>query len=251
MRKLLLSTFLLTLGLHGISQCTPDASLVDGPYGVWPDTTANFAFGALTAPYYQQLNVLIPSDAGQIDPLFTGVPLDSVHFTGIDNLPPGLSVVCASQTGASCTYLADQLGCGVIQGTPTQAGIYPLVLNVTAFINLGGNAVPVTRQFTGYRITISEAVGIAEMPSQALASVKNVPNPFASRTSFEFQMARASEVDIRVFNLLGEELWAQKVQAKAGQNKIPFDGGSLPEGVYLYKVESGKESFTGRMVLNR
>jgi len=58
-------------------------------------------------------------------------------------------------------------------------------------------------------------------------------------------------VKVRVFNLVGEELWMQTVQGKAGLNRVPFESGSMEEGVYLYKVESGKENFTGRMVLYR
>jgi hypothetical protein len=41
------------------------------------------------------------------------------------------------------------------------------------------------------------------------------------------------------------------VQGKIGANRVNFESGSLPEGVYLYKVQSGKDTFTGRMVLNR
>jgi len=58
-------------------------------------------------------------------------------------------------------------------------------------------------------------------------------------------------VRVRVFNLLGDELWSLRSLAKAGLNRVPFEAGAMPEGVYLYKVETGREAFTGRMMVSR
>jgi hypothetical protein len=252
MKKLLLaSVFLASAGLVSAQVCTPNPLYADSLFGVWPDTTTNFGPGIVGEPYFQSLDLIVPEDAGVVNPSFNGVLLDSVKFVGIDGLPPGLSVACASQTAAPCTYLTGQLGCGVIQGTPTTAGVYPLTLNVTAYANLFGTALPIDQAFTGYQIIVTEGVGITEIMGPGLAGVRNVPNPFSTRTSIEFQMARSSEVNVRVFNLLGEELWSQTLQGRVGANRVPFESADLQDGVYLFKVQSGKDTFTGRMVLNR
>jgi hypothetical protein len=251
MKKLLLAFLLAFIGSGAFAQCTPNPMYQDSIFGVWPDTTTNFVSGTVGMPYFQQVDILVPSDAGLVDPQFEGVTLDSVQFTGISGLPPGLAVACNSQTPAACTYLSDQLGCGVIQGTPTQAGVYDFVLEVTAYSNLFGSPVPIPYEFIGYSITITEGMSIVEAPVSLIAGIRNVPNPFASRTAFEFSLARTADVQIKVFNLLGEELWSQKVQGRAGMNKVPFESGTFQEGVYLFKVQTGKESFTGRMVLHR
>jgi hypothetical protein len=143
------------------------------------------------------------------------------------------------------------LGCGLIEGTPTTAGTYPLTLNVVAWFNFfGPQQFPTS--FGGYEIVITEnTTGVLEANIVGLAGVHNVPNPFAGRTSIEFAVARAGEAKVRVFNLLGEELWSQTVATKAGLNKVPFESGDMQDGVYLYKVQSGKDAFTGRMVLHR
>ena len=231
--------------------CTPDPFYQDSLYGIWPDTTTNFVSGNVGSPYEQVLNLIVPEDAGVVDPTFAGVILDSVRFDGVTGLPPGLSVACASQTSAPCTYLTGVLGCGVIQGTPTQEGEYPLTLNVTAYTTLFGNTIPIAQEFGGYHITINGPAAIAETALFGSGSVRTVPNPFSVRTSIEFTMNRSADVRLRVFNLLGEEMWGQRVQGKVGTNRIPFESGSLPDGVYFYKVEGGKETFTGRMVLHR
>lgn len=255
MKQLVLaSLFVATVGSVSAQVCTPNPLYADSLFGVWPDTTTNFASGTVGVPYYQTLDLIVPQDAGNVDPQFAGVLLDSVIFsttTGITGLPPGLSVACASQTPQPCTYLTGQLGCGVIQGTPTTAGVYPLTLNVTAYASLFGQTLPIDQSFGGYRIVITEGVGITEIIAPGLAAVRNVPNPFATRTAIEFQLGIASQVDLRVFNLLGEEMWAQSVQGKLGANRVNFESGNLPDGVYLYKLQSGTDTFTGRMVLNR
>ncbi|MFN3874446.1 MAG: T9SS type A sorting domain-containing protein, partial [Flavobacteriales bacterium] len=200
----------------------------------------------------QDLNLIVPINATDINPSFPAVVIDSVVFDGVSGPPPGLSVACASQTPAPCTYLPSVLGCGVIQGTPTTAGDYPLLLMVTGYFTLFGSAVPYPLTFTGYRIIVAENnIGIAEGAALSLSSVRTVPNPVSGRASIEFDLSRAAEARVKVFNLLGDEIWSSRTMAKAGRNRIPFEAGMLPEGVYLFKVDIGRESFTGRMMVSR
>lgn len=251
-RKLLLGAFLLTAAGAFAQPCTPNPLYADSVYGVWPDTTTNFVDGMVGVAYTQDLNLIVPLNAQDINPTFPAVQIDSVAFNGVTGLPDGLSVVCASQTTGPCTYLASVLGCGVVEGTPTTAGNYPLQLNVTGYFTLFGSAVPYPLSFTGYRIIVHDnTLGLAELAPVALSSVRTAPNPFGTRTQIEFELNRGADVRVKVFTLLGEELWSYKTTGKAGLNKIPFEAGTLPEGVYLYKVETGRETFTGRMMVSR
>ena len=253
MKKLLLPVAFLVMAASAMAQpCIPNPLYADSVFGVWPDTTDNFMPGILGIPYFQELNLIVPVAAQDINPTFPAVNIDSVVFNGISNLPPGLAVACASQTAAPCTYLPTILGCAVIQGTPTQLGTFEMTVDVTGYFSLFGNPIPYPISFSGYRITITDnTTGVLDLMGTGLAGVRNVPNPFSTRTSVEFQMARSAEVKLRVFDLLGEEVWSQRLQVKAGANKVNFDGGDLQEGIYLYKVETSKETFTGRMVLHR
>lgn len=253
MKKLLLPVAFLALAASALAQpCIPNPLYADSVFGVWPDTTENFMPGLLGIPYSQDLNLIVPVNAQDIDPTFPAVNIDSVVFNGISNLPPGLAVSCASQTSAPCTYLPTVLGCGVIEGTPTQLGTYEMTVEVTGYFTFFGGAIPYPLSFSGYRITITDnTTGVFDLMGTGLTGVRNVPNPFSARTAVEFQMARSAEVKLRVFDLLGEEVWSQRMQGKAGANKVNFDGGDLQEGIYLYKVETNKETFTGRMVLHR
>lgn len=258
MIRTLLPLFLASLTLQGWAQCTPDPLYQDSLYGVWPDTTTNFAPASLGQPYLQQLDLKAPSDAGAIDPEYQGFTLHSIRLVGVTGMPPGLDYACASQGINPCTFLANQLGCGVISGTPTEIGVFELALEVLPFLpNPFDPNNPIqspfgTITFGGYRIAVTEGgVGVAEVTGPALGQVRNVPNPFANRTHIEFGVAKSGPVKVKVFNLLGEELWSTTVQAKAGNNRVPFEAGVLSEGVYLYKVEAGQSVYTGRMLLNR
>ncbi len=252
MKQTLLALSLSLSALGAFAQpCTPNPLYADSVFGVWPDTTENFMPGQLGIPYSQDLNLIVPVSAQDIDPTFPAVNIDSVVFNGVSGLPAGLVVQCASQTPAPCTYLPTVLGCGVINGTPSEAGQFDLTLNVTGYFTLFGGAVPYPLTFTGYRIFVLDPTSVTDLGPIGLSSVKNVPNPFTTRTNIEFQMARANEVKLRVFNLLGEELHSVRMAGRAGMNKVPFESTTLQEGVYLYKVESGGEMFTGRMMLSR
>jgi len=233
-----------------VAQCVPDPLYQDSIFGVWPDTVENFNDGTVGLFYSDTLNLKIPQDAGDIDPDYAGFMLDSVQFDGVGNLPPGLSVICNSQTPAPCTYLTGILGCGLIEGTPTAAGSYALTLDVTAYASLLGNPVPVPYSFSGYEITIDPGTGVMELAVD-LGGVRNTPNPFSGRTTIEFTLSRATPSTITVFDLLGERIWKETMAGRAGVNKVNFDGSSLGEGIYLYQVEAAGQTFTGRMVVHR
>lgn len=247
---ILVGSFILAAGAAN-AQCVPNPLYTDSLYGIWPDTVDNFASGVVGMPYFQQIDLIVPQDAGLVDPTFAGILLDSVALNNVTGLPPGLTYACNSHTSAACTFLTSQLGCAAITGTPTTSGTYPLTLSVTAYASLFGSAIPIPQDFGGYTIEITDGVGILEAGVTGLNGVQNVPNPFATTTTIEFALVRADEVRVRVFSLVGEELWSRTVAGKAGLNRVPFERGNLQDGVYLYKVETGRDAFTGRMVLNR
>lgn len=240
-----------SFALMASAQCTPDPLYTDSLFGVWPDTTENFVGGMVNVAYSDTLTLMVPSDAGSIDPDFSGIAIDSISVDNIDGLPPGISISCNSQTGAACTYIPGQLGCGLLEGIPTQEGTYELTIEVTAYaFFIFPQQIPYT--FGGYSITVSpNSVSIGDLAPIDGAKVQNVPNPFAGQTRIDFTLGKAAPAQVRVFNLVGEEIWTRTVQGRSGINHVPFDAGSLESGIYLYQVRSGDVSFTGRMVVNR
>jgi hypothetical protein len=251
MRKALLSSIVGLASFSASAQCTPNQLYADSVYGVWPDTTENFMSGMANVFYSDTLNILVPTNAGLIDPGFAGFTIDSVAFDSVSNLPPGLSVVCNSQTAAPCTYLSNQVGCGLIEGIPTTTGTYDMVLNVTAYTTLGFFVLPVPQSFGGYSITINaNNVGLAEMGLEALSNVRTVPNPANSSLRVEFTLGRSTSGRVLLFNLVGEEVANQRFTGRQGLNVVPMNVEQLENGIYLYKVQAGGKTFTGRVVVD-
>ena len=63
------------------------------------------------------------------------------------------------------------------------------------------------------------------------------PNPFNSLTTIEYEIPRAGNVQLQIYNLLGEEV-AQLVNGwqGAGVYRAVFDAKNLPSGVYFYQL---------------
>lgn len=86
--------------------------------------------------------------------------------------------------------------------------------------------------------------------------IQNYPNPFNPETVISYQLPVSSQVELKVFDIIGREVTTLINEEKsAGNYKINFDGSKLTSGVYIYKfsASSGKtgEQFTksGKMML--
>ena len=79
---------------------------------------------------------------------------------------------------------------------------------------------------------------------------QNYPNPFNPNTGINFTLARSTFVELKVFNVLGNEV-ATLVNniVSAGKHQVTFDASTLPSGVYLYTIKSGDFTETKKMIL--
>lgn len=86
---------------------------------------------------------------------------------------------------------------------------------------------------------------------------QNFPNPFNPATVINFTVPSASNVEISVFNVLGEKvrILADKMYA-AGEHAVVWDGtdaggAQVSSGVYFYRMVTGKFTATRKMALVR
>lgn len=85
---------------------------------------------------------------------------------------------------------------------------------------------------------------------RAFALGHNYPNPFNPSTRIAFDLAQDCEVDLSIFNVLG-----QKVETLvggellAGHHEAVWNAGSVPSGVYFYTIKAGDYTATRQMVL--
>ncbi len=78
----------------------------------------------------------------------------------------------------------------------------------------------------------------------------NFPNPFNPVTQISYQLPTTTEVEITVYNLLGEKIRTLvKGRQSAGLHRITFDAANLPSGCYLYRMKTPQFQETRKMLL--
>ncbi len=79
---------------------------------------------------------------------------------------------------------------------------------------------------------------------------QNYPNPFNPSTNISFTLPQQSNVSLKVYNLLGQEVVTLVNEIKtAGQHSVSFDASQLSSGMYIYRLEAGSSIQTRKMML--
>ena len=101
---------------------------------------------------------------------------------------------------------------------------------------------------SGYIINAVEQIS-QEVP-ETISLKQNYPNPFNPTTTIEYQLEKAQNVRLAVYDVLGRQvaLLADGVQP-AGTFHADFDASSLASGMYLYKLETESSTLTRMMTL--
>ena len=111
----------------------------------------------------------------------------------------------------------------------------PVVITVT------GKDVDNSQISTTFNVTVGPFVGVEkiEIPTEFSLS-QNYPNPFNPSTTIKFGLPVASNVSLKIYNILGEQVASlvNKVMP-AGYNTVTFDASKLASGMYIYRIEAG------------
>jgi hypothetical protein len=79
---------------------------------------------------------------------------------------------------------------------------------------------------------------------------QNYPNPFNPTTTITYNLAKASNVRLVVYNTLGKEVATlANEQKSAGTYRAEFNSNGLPSGIYFYKLNAGNYSEVRKMIL--
>lgn len=120
---------------------------------------------------------------------------------------------------------------------------------------MGGFTVPNPFTLDYYSIVIKDsancASGIENIEMSKFIINKNTPNPFTEKTKISFNSPAISDVEFKVYNMLGKLVYNENLKAKQGNNMIQFFSKDLPAGVYMYSLRSDNHIVTRRMVVAR
>ncbi|MXW64399.1 MAG: choice-of-anchor B family protein [Bacteroidetes bacterium SB0662_bin_6] len=99
----------------------------------------------------------------------------------------------------------------------------------------------------------SLSVGVSAESEELPAEVKltgNYPNPFNPETTIRYALPQAGKVRLVVYDLLGQEVAVLVDGSRpAGHHTVRFDGGDLPSGSYVYRLQVGEEIVARTMTL--
>ena len=186
----------------------------------------------------------------------------SIDFWGINNRGTIQLSINGSDVGLPIDEhtVPDGLVTNYVIGNYTfdSGGIYTFTFtNVTRNLNSGAHKFsidlirlePVNNARIAAESTISDLVDLEEVVVAAY------PNPFKSIINIQFQLRSSSYVELLIYNLSGEiiaDLLHEKVQS--GTHTVAWDVGglnSLPSGTYIFKLITGNEHMTRKILLDK
>jgi hypothetical protein len=78
---------------------------------------------------------------------------------------------------------------------------------------------------------------------------QNYPNPFNPSTIIRWQLPATSQVELRIYNILGEKVATLvSEKQKAGSHQVEWDASRFSSGIYFYRIEAGAFQQVRKMV---
>jgi hypothetical protein len=150
-----------------------------------------------------------------------------------------------------------QLGSGA-NGTVSALTFFDGKLIVGGYFTIAGSkASAYVAQWTkGSPTAVGDNDIDAALPKQVILS-QNYPNPFNPSTTVEFVLHRKDHVEITIYNLLGQKVRVLVDEVRqAGIHQAHWDGRAsngqdVASGIYLYRLKTGSQARSKKMVLLR
>ena len=97
-------------------------------------------------------------------------------------------------------------------------------------------------------------IKIKVAPPEKFELFQNYPNPFNPTTNICYQLTRDSRVQLKIYNLLGQEVTTLvDGEKQAGYHQEVFDATRFASGMYIYRIvytnESGKQASDKKTML--
>ena len=104
-------------------------------------------------------------------------------------------------------------------------------------------------KFEAVTVSLSGVSGSPELPIEFSLS-QNYPNPFNPTTSIQFGLPVAQQVNLTVFNVLGQTVVTLvDGQQEAGRHIVEWEASDNSSGVYFYRLTTEQNTETRKMLL--
>jgi len=89
-------------------------------------------------------------------------------------------------------------------------------------------------------------------PPDGFVLSQNYPNPFNPSTTIRFQVPNSSFVNLKVYDILGNEVATLVNEEKQARGyEVNFNASKLSSGIYFYRIKAGSFVETKKMILLR
>jgi len=101
-----------------------------------------------------------------------------------------------------------------------------------------------------------EEINIFNKTKGSFEIIANYPNPFNSKTKIKIFSIAETEIEIKIYNIMGQPVKSIKNKVVPGYNTISWDandeaGYSVPSGIYFYAISDSKCRKIKKMTLLR
>ena len=247
------------------SPCTPDASLQDSLFGLWPDTIQNLPLANVDQYYEEHIQIKIPGTVGEVmgSPFYlpgtiidiSALGIDSLKLISIEGLP---DVINSYISNSDSIFEGNTVACLTLFGTPgvNQIGQH----DITIFLNGWVTApfIGVTSLYdelgsyetiNGYKFIVQQSMSIIENQESSFVVSQNFPNPLSDLTQFEIQCKESKGYEFKVLNLLGECIFQDQLHLKSGHNTYHWNASQITSGIYFYSLSDGQKVTTKKMIV--
>jgi pimeloyl-ACP methyl ester carboxylesterase len=143
---------------------------------------------------------------------------------------------------------SEVLDAGINEEDLTVAYVDSLWHSMNTTVDKVSNTVSIT---TDHFTLFSIGYFVPQSPSLS----QNFPNPFANETTILYELSENSDIKLRIYNIRGQLVRTlASVNKTAGSYEVQWNGEDnrgrkCPNGIYLYRLETGDFSITRKMVL--
>jgi hypothetical protein len=229
------------------AQCTPgDETTCPDPENngqICPDSLPK---AIIDEPYSQQFTILAPPSF-EISGLV--INLHHIKILGIENLPSGITWL---SNAADSVFMVGTYYCVLLEGTPSQKGIFPLKIQVGVWLDPGFGLPPIAADTiadsTSLSIEVIEASSIGDRATTNGLHFNCTPNPFNDMMEIELIHAEPGDAILELYSLTGQLVRKQQLQVNKEHERISMEGEGLLPGMYLLKLYNGSGVYTRRII---
>jgi hypothetical protein len=136
-------------------------------------------------------------------------------------------------------------------GGSTTAGSYRVMVTAGQVLS-GKSESPQNIMNSGFWYSYSALTDVkdTDMLPDVYMLFQNYPNPFNPVTKIRYQLPEESNVSLKIYNIIGEELavLVNSMQA-AGYYEVSWNGSGLASGFYICRIEAGTYISVKKLVL--